>query len=209
MARSSRRKPRRLTRRVNRREERQCILIVCEGEKTEPIYFSELKQNFRLSALDIKIEQNGSAAIKVVEHAKRLKQMRINSHTRSAYDQIWCVIDVECPPQSTLNKAIRLAHQNRLQPILSNPCFEYWLLLHFTKTSRPLNTKQVLAELKKHHPDYSKNDRISIRKLLPYLDTAVKHAKELLRERGWEEDLANYNPSTHVFRIVEEIHKDR
>jgi hypothetical protein len=47
-----------------------------------------------------------------------------------------------------------------LRPIISTPCFEVWLLLHFRYCDQPFRAfNDVLSELHVHLPDYSKADR--------------------------------------------------
>jgi hypothetical protein len=42
-----------LTRRKTRRESYAKVLIVCEGEKTEPLYFNDLKDHYGLNSANI------------------------------------------------------------------------------------------------------------------------------------------------------------
>ncbi len=39
---------------------------------------------------------------------------------------------------------------------LSNPCLEYWLLLHFTSSPKCSSANAALGELKRHWPEYKK-----------------------------------------------------
>ena len=44
--------------------------------------------------------------------------------------------------------------------IINNPCFEYWLLLHFEATVKFYSTyDEMLKQLKKHLPDYEKTQK--------------------------------------------------
>ncbi|MNC80456.1 hypothetical protein D3C75_1332440 [compost metagenome] len=48
-------------------------LIVCEGKKTEPEYFNDLRNYERLASITVKVcGECGSAPISVVEHALQL-----------------------------------------------------------------------------------------------------------------------------------------
>lgn len=203
MAKKYTRPPRRPTRKPAMRDERQCILIVCEGEKTEVNYFIKLKQTLRLTSVDIKIEHRDTAALRVVKYAKQLKEGRENS-LFSAYDKIWCVVDVEYPPQTSLDQAVIYAIEHQIDLIMSNPCFEYWLILHFEKTCSHMTAKQALERLKKRLPGYSKNDISWFDEIYQNTRKAIKHAKAILKENKWEtESLKNCNSATHVQKIVE------
>ncbi len=131
------------------KEPRKSILIVCEGEKTEPIYFNALKETLRLIMVDVEIVGEGAAPITVVNSAIALREDRKDivkkrkSLTKAVYEVIYCVIDVEAPqPHGSLTDAVIKAKDNKVEVILSNPCFEYWYILHFRKTSAPFNTNQ-------------------------------------------------------------------
>ena len=47
------RQRRRIERKMGRRKEYDRLLIVCEGEETEPNYFNEIRQRYRLSSANV------------------------------------------------------------------------------------------------------------------------------------------------------------
>ena len=192
------------------KEPRKSILIVCEGEKTEPIYFDKLKDRLRLIMVDVDIVGEGAAPINVVDHAIELREERKGvakrSLTKVEYEVIYCVFDVEAPtPHESLANAVIKAKDNKFEVILSNPCFEYWYILHFRKTSAPFNSSQdVKSALREEHPDYNESDTTIFDVVYPKTDDAIKHSKEVLNEQHNDaEDLRDCNPSTHVHKIVE------
>ena len=192
------------------KEPHQSIRIVCEGEKTEPIYFKALKERLRLIMVDVEIVAEGAAPITVVDHAIELREERKHvakrSLTKAEYEVIYCVFDVEAPtPHESLANAIIKAKYNKLEVILSNPCFEYWYILHFRKTSAPFNTSQdAKSALRQKHPAYSESDTTIFDVIYPKTSDAIKRSKEVLKEQHNDaEDLSDCNPSTHVHKIVE------
>jgi len=190
------------------KEPRKSILIICEGSKTEPIYFNSLRNNLRLAMVDVEIVGEGAAAITVVDRAIELREERKkiakNSLTKAAYEVVYCVIDVEAPKAESLPRAVNKAKDNKLEAILSNPCFEYWYILHFRKTSAPFNTSQdAKSALRQKHSAYSESDTTIFDVVYPKTSDAIKHSKEVLKEQHNDaEDLTNCNPSTHVHKIV-------
>lgn len=87
--------------------------------------------------------------------------------------------------------------------MLSTPCFEYWLLLHFkdtTKSYRGLHRRsacaQVIEELKSDLRDYRKNDSRLFKELEERMPVAIERAKRS-REEGAS--------STEVWRLVERL----
>ncbi len=195
------------------KEPRKSILIVSEGSKTEPIYFNSLKSNLRLAMVEVEIVGEGAAPINVVDRAIELrgerKQLAKKSITKASYEVVYCVIDVEAPvPHESLARAIDKAKGNKLDVILSNPCFEYWYILHFMKTSAPFNRSQdAKAALRREHPAYNESDTTIFNVVYPKTSDAIKNSKEVLNEQHNDaEDLRDCNPSTHVHKIVEYLH---
>jgi len=192
------------------KEPRKSILIVSEGSKTEPLYFNSLKSNLRLAMVEVEIVGEGAAPINVVDHAIELREERKRlarkSVTKTEYELVYCVIDVEAPvPHESLARAIDKAKGNKLDVILSNPCFEYWYILHFRKTSSPFSSSQnVKSTLRQIHSAYNESDTTIFKVIHDKTSDAIKHSKEVLKEQHNDtKDLSNCNPSTHVHKIVE------
>jgi len=96
------------------------LLIVCEGQNTEPSYFKQ----FRLSSAEIVAVGTGFNTVSLVNEAIRLSNLK-------EYDETWCVFDKDDFTAHNFNNAIRLAEGNNLKVAYSNQAFEYWLILHF------------------------------------------------------------------------------
>jgi len=67
------------------------ILIICEGKKTEPIYFRGLKDHFRLNGVNIEITGEGVNPRKIVKRAKDFHYREKKSG--DSYDKVYCVFD--------------------------------------------------------------------------------------------------------------------
>jgi hypothetical protein len=177
-------------------------LIICEGEITEKMYFDALRRKWRVQ-IDV-ISPSESEPIAVVERAiNRKKEM---AKLGVPYEKVWCIVDVEIPPHKTLNEAWEKARKtDGLELILTNPCIEYWFLLHFKKHTAPFgNNADVMDALKAVHRSYKKS-HIGFDVLYQYRATAIKHSKEVLEEKKCGEYLRDCNPSTHVHKIVEHL----
>ena len=62
-------------RKIQNRDVSKRILIICEGEKTEPQYFNGIKKDMRVSALNIEISRRPkNSALKLVQKAIELKK---------------------------------------------------------------------------------------------------------------------------------------
>lgn len=115
-----RRKEPSLERPVETLTEKPSILIVCEGENTEPSYFNQ----FRITSAKVKSVGEGYNTVSLVNRAIVLAQ-------QGNYDQVWCVFDKDDFNDNDYNAAIQIAEVNNFGVAYSNQSFEYWFLLHF------------------------------------------------------------------------------
>jgi len=181
------------------------ILIVCEGGKTEPNYFSELKKAFRLSNANVRISGRGADPLSVVNFAIKTFQWE------PEFDRVYCVFDRD--RHTTYDAALdkvrraRLGKGSRIFAIPSVPCFEFWLLLHFTYTTRPFDApagdsicSRVIEELKKYLPAYHKGKHDIFHRIQNKLDNAITNAR---RVEQFHQTSGTDNPSTCVHSLVE------
>ena len=192
----------------NRRRSRYApydlVLIVCEGAKTEPVYFSSLRNELHLSHANIRIcgKECGSAPISVVDYA--IEEFRKSGD----YNRVYCVFDKD--RHETYEAALDKVRRTRLRggaqliAITSIPCFEYWLLLHFVETARPYGgsasspCEELLRDLKVHISDYEKGKDV-FRVTYPRVEDALRWAEQ--REKNCLTGGTD-NPSTKVHQLV-------
>ena len=106
---------------------RDRILILCEGEKTEPNYFSKFPVNIEL--VKVVVDGKGANTLSLVEDAIHRGKEAASQHKQ--YNQIWCVFDRDSFPAENFNKAIKVAEKNKIRVAYSNQCIELWFLLHY------------------------------------------------------------------------------
>jgi RloB-like protein len=177
-----------------RGEPRKVILIVCEGEKTEPNYF----KGFRLSSA--MIFGLGKSTKSLVEDALTLKK-------EHQPDSCWCVFDRDSFPAEQVNGACSRAEAHGFRTAISNECFELWYLLHFDYIDAALPRSQYAGMLTtRMKRAYKKNADDVYELLLPRQADAIRNAKRLL---GTYTPLnpADHNPFTTVHSLVEELNK--
>ncbi len=189
------------------------ILLVCEGEKTEPVYFSDLVVAWGLSN-QVKIGKNdGSSPDKVVARAEELYALA--QQEGDAFDEVYCVFDRDAHERFKDAVARLKELQAKDQPlngIVSVPCFEFWLLLHFGYTDKPYACKgkksvgnAVVSDLKKK-PGFAKYDKGMVgafELLAPNLERALKHARQLAAHPAGNDK--HPNPSTQVHVLVDRL----
>lgn len=187
-------------RRVGTRgKDRDLILIVCEGEKTEPYYF----KGFRLT--NVTVIGTGFNTQSLVERAYDLKTQAIVDKRR--YDQVWCVFDRDSFNPESYNNAFFLADKYQMRVAYSNEAFEIWYLLHFNYYDAALSRDQYidkLSHLLGHK--YEKNSPLTYNEIYKYQDNAIQRAVQL-RLRYSNPNPEKDNPSTTVHLLIQELKK--
>ena len=184
------------------------VLIVCEGKKTEPNYFEELKAHYRLNSADIEIVgTDGASPENILKLAKR--KYHAAKRSDNLYDRVYCVFDQDLWPcyGQVLEDILSATPKGTFFAANSAPCFEYWLLLHFEHTSRPYHqlsgkspADQVVVDLKRYMPDYNKAARNLFNELAEQLEQAKSHAEIVWKDAG---QTGTANPITAVHLLVE------
>jgi len=191
---------------ANKRIKKPVIVIICEGEKTEVIYFNDLKQLIgRQSPITIKtIRKTGVTPSRLVSYAKKMASDLDIDPGRG--DQVWCVFDVDDRDDKEIHKTRCLA-QAKINLAISNPCFELWYLLHFEGSSGHLDQTQARRKLEKYIPGYQKN-RSVMADIQALLTNAIENAKFLRKYH--KNNKTNVfsregNPCTFVDQLVEQL----
>ncbi|MGO4937007.1 RloB family protein [Fundicoccus sp. Sow4_H7] len=180
----------------------ESILIVCEGEKTEPNYFKK----FPVSNLKVEVDGRGSNTIDLVEYA-------IYKKDQQEYDSVWCVFDKDSFPNSNFNEACRLAKNKDIELAYSVESFELWYLLHFEYLNTGIHRNQYVEKLDKIFQQnfsitYTKNSE-EIYRLLSNekQQNALKLARKLAEQYKDEDPPATRYPVTYVYRLVEKLNQ--
>lgn len=192
------------------RRESGSALLVCEGECTEPFYLRGLLAHLGINEASVEIipGQSKSNAVAVVNRARQ----RFEQVPR---DHVFVLIDAEQADLPQALKACKTPVQRsnkkrdlleiRIEPIVSTPCFEVWLLLHFRYCDQPFaRFSDVLPELQASLPDYRKADPTIFLKTGggEGLDRALMHAARLrlaLAQTG------TASPTTDMDKLVEAL----
>ena len=168
--------------------------FVVDGE-TEIWYLQMLKRNERQFKINIepKLPQKKS----IEEQYKLVIQL-----SEREYSKVFWIVDLDTiikesretpkgkksPIQTfiELRKNLQKGYKNVIG-IISNPCLEFWFLLHFEKTSKLFDTcGKAVIEFKKHLKNYEKTQKYFTKqdhdiylKLRPFLKTAILNSSSL------------------------------
>jgi hypothetical protein len=181
------------------------ILIVTEGDVTEPQYlkgFAEASKNAR-----VRIEVVGGVGVPrtIVESAKERKKAaairaRREKDDNLCYDEVWCVFDIDQHPN--IPDAIQMARDNGIELAISNPCIELWLWLHFADQPGMQHRHALQRMMKRHIANYDKH--VDYTDYAEGYDVAVRRASRLDADAEADMD-AGRNPTTGVWRLTESI----
>ena len=175
---------------------------------TEYDYLSLKSREDHVRLIDVVLEGQGGVPKTIVERAAAKKKAAARHARRMrdgelAYDEVWCVFDVDAHPN--LQEAVIQARDNGIKLAISSPCFELWLLLHFRDHRSHEERHEIQKRCCACVSGYSKRIPEKIYRLLEgcYAE-AVGRALALEAwhiTRGTE----GSNPSTQVHRLTERL----
>lgn len=116
---------------------RKIALVICEGE-TEAYYINLLKTWYKSPIRIVSHIEGTKITPSLVE--KRTKEVKI-----SQWDKVYTYLMYDMDVQ-TINEKLRKC---KAEMLLSNPCFEIWLLLHSKDQKAAIDTDALIKELKK------------------------------------------------------------
>lgn len=187
------------------RKRRPVIYIVCEGKETEIKYFRHFRTRDCLVDI-VPISSKHRAAEQLVRHAKDM--VKPAAYYPMDGDKIWCVFDCDSNTNEALSKAGAFAERSGYGVAYSNPCFEYWFLLHFTEHTGYINgADEALRLLRERNrlENYEKNRDVfpDLRKLQKTAIHRAENRVAQLQEDGLAILSRDSNPCTTVYRLVE------
>lgn len=199
-----------------RRVVNNSIAIIGEGE-TEWFYFDSLRVACRYPfkvAPDFPQHSDIRHMLKLVE-----------TYLDKQYDFIVCLFDmdrlIQYPSEMNMYQRAKKkygakGYSGKVLFVETNPCTEFWFLLHFLPNvsfRQYENYEQLLPELQKYMPKYEKTKRYFIRtNLYKYLtengdlERAIANSEELCRLcKESPEDLKAYSEIHMVIKLLNKI----
>jgi hypothetical protein len=203
------RQARALQRKKGKRPTYDRVLIVCEGEKTEPNYFDEIRVLLRIPTAHVQVLPSalGTQPRQVVDYAEQVFR------EQKEFDVVYAVFDRD--EHQTYHDA--LAQASRLNGTLKNdekvrvpfhavpsvPCFELWLLIHFVEVNAFADRHEVIERLRGHIADYEKGKRGTFAVTQERLAVAADRARRL---RALFDPHDDQDPYTSVDEVVAKLH---
>ena len=178
---------------------RKLFVLAVEGTVTEPQYFQMF--NSEVSIIQVKCLK-GSHKSGPLHVLKRMRKYLEDAELRKT-DEAWLVVDKDEWSDKQLNELYKWSVGiDQYGLALSNPKFEYWLLLHYEDGNGVSSPRICTERLSRHIKNYDKG----IDGKLPSLEqvkNAIKRAK--LRDNPPCENWPKESGKTTVYRLVESI----
>jgi len=191
------------------------VLIVCEGEKTEPNYFRSFSMMGNSSGIvyEVKTEGGGINTIQVVDKALELKGKA--EKAGKPFDSVWTVFDRDSFKAKDFDNAIMKAKSKGIECAWSNEAFELWYIYHFDDRCTAMSRKEyegVITQrinsagykVGKKLYSYKKND-LQMRRILSECACdermAIKRAERQANIFS-DQKFHAHNPCTMVYKLV-------
>lgn len=183
-------------------------LVVCGGQVTEPQYFSHLKSGIDDSVIDIKPKV--MAPVQLAKYAVRCKNDDSSKNdSRDRYAAVFVVVDVD--DFHDHGEAQKICDKNDIYLIISNPCFEVWLIDHVQMCpSSCVTTADVERYASDHHiTNGARNKYINFKVIDGHVSNAFNNAerhntkgKTLLRKLLIPFKERDYAPWTDMSDVI-------
>lgn len=182
------------------------ILVFTEGRRTEVDYLVYWRRAYRQYVTVVVSDFHG-VPLALVQEAVRCQKVEARNERRSggnAFDEIWCVFDIDEHPNVPEAKALAGEHGIRLA--ISNPCVELWFLLHFVDQRAWVDRGKAQSISKKHLAVRNKSiDQTAFEKLREGHEAARDRAVALDVKHIGDGSAAGSNPSSGVWELIESI----
>lgn len=189
---------------VERRHRNRIVAFMCEWDnKSESNYFKDLLNSNPCIRAKF-VPSNNTDPVKM---AKDLKNYITDKKLSSKYgDKAFCLIDydTDIAKKDKIIKAIQILKGTIGKVIVSNPCFEVWLLWHYLNSTKQYNNScEVINELRKYYPEYNKNNENIYNTVSGYTKTAFMFSQKTAKTI----DFVNYSQHdktyTEIYKIFE------
>lgn len=184
-------------------------LILCEGY-TEENYFkgllSQAKHRRKFASISVEIyKPKNNSPVGLVNKAK--EEIKIAKHEKNPYNFIWVVFDKD--GHAKISDAFEIARESNpeIKIAFTVPCFEFFVLLHFEKKTKPYKTcDEVISQIKKQNyiVDYEKTANI-FEILLPNMDNGLNNSEWIINQFKDEIDNDKHLYDLSVYSNVHDL----
>lgn len=177
--------------------------IFCEGE-TEFNYFAQFGAEERIKGLQIRPKKSEDKNIVgLIEYS--FNYLRHHKKDFLKGDLIFYVFDRDRNTNEDFKKAKEIVEHPDTQLILSNPCFEFWIVSHYELLYDPMYSELLKKKLLKHLGSYKKSDKDIYNSTREYIENAIVNSKKVYQKHLKNKGILceESNPLTMMFQLIE------
>lgn len=181
------------------------IYLIVEGRnKTERNYLSHFKNKYNKFKLYI-VDSVATDPESMIRKAAEV--YRKNDLNEKNGDKVFCLIDLDLSAEryKKINTMLQKNPYKKVNVIFSNPCFEVWLLYHFTEYPKPEKcSSDVKKQVKKYIRNYEENyDNYEIIGIYEKFLSALSRSDN--RNHLYDDNVPLYdrNPYTEVQNLID------
>lgn len=182
------------------------LLIFCEGSKTESAYLTNWHRVNRDKVIIRIAHHEYTTPFELTQAAAHRRRADLRNGRRgrgAAFDQYWCMFDVDEHPK--IHEALELAHANDIGVALSSPCLELWFLIHFENQTAYIDR----SEAQRRSRDIIGCDKVltaaALGRLVEEYDQARKRAQALEIKHKGDGSSKPWNPYADVWKLIDVI----
>lgn len=174
------------------------VLVICEDVKSCRVYLQDAAIYFRSNAVVEVTHCGNTDPLGIVKDAIKRKKH---------HEEVYCAVDRDT--HDNFEAAIKLAEQNKIKMIVSYPCYEFWLLLHFHLNRKPYAATggasacdNLISDLcrKPGMKGYTKGGSEGLfNQLIGKLPRAIKNSEKVLIQATEDGEL---NPSSRLHELI-------
>ena len=198
-------------RRPQRTPLRSVIIIASEGKETEKRYFDALNKRYRDSNIKmIPRRATRTEPSQVLDDLLNFKDAHSENYPEET--PYWLVIDVDGRHKSKIDEIDNEANSHGCHLAESNPCFEIWLLQHFSRVSQIKGLSgdataggcsAVIQHLRSERfdPSYDKA-KYNTSKYIDRLEVAISNAEQ---DDRVDEEFGSRVVGSRVYKLAQSI----
>ena len=189
--------------------DRISLNIFREGKETESGYLTNWQRLCR-ERVTVSVAAHGpTTPFELVESAAMAKRFDLKEQRRGrgkAFDQYWCIFDVDEHPK--MLEALDMAKANAINIALSSPCLELWFLIHFENQTAYLDRNEAQRRSKVLLGCEKVLTPAALALLVENYEKAKAHAQALEAKHVGDGTAQPWNPYSTVWRLVDEIRRE-
>jgi hypothetical protein len=194
------------SRRPSNQANRLQLRVFCEGEKTESVYLTNWHRLYRDRVIVSVAIHEHTTPFELAESAAAQRRIDLREASRgrgAAFNQYWCVFDVDEHPKVT--EALDLARANNINVALSSPCLELWFLIHFENQTAYLDRKEAQRRSKVALGCGKALTPAALDLLVANYGIAKSRAQALEAKHMGDETSLPWNPYSDIWKLIDVI----